>query len=272
MPRFSANLSYLFKEVPFVERFGAAAAAGFEAIEFHFPYEYAPALLAERIAAAGVEVVLFNLPPGSWAAGERGIACHPGRESEFRDGVGRAIEYARALGCKRVNALAGIAPEAVSEDRLRRTFIDNLAFAARALEREGIALVTEPINMRSMPGFYLNRSGQALDLIREVDEMNQAGEKNVKIQYDFFHMQIMEGDLAHTIETLLPHIGHVQFADAPGRHEPGTGEINFAFLFDHLDRIGYDGWVGAEYAPSTNTRESLGWFDRAKRDTRAAPR
>jgi len=270
MPRFSANLSYLFTEVPFVERFAAAASAGFEAVEFHFPYEYAIDELAERIAAAGVEVVLFNLPPGNWAASERGIACHPGRESEFRDGLGRAIDFARALGCKRVNALAGIAPPGASEDRLRRTFIDNLAFAARALEREGIALVIEPINTRSMPGFYLNRSQQALEIIREVNETS--GETNVKIQYDLFHMQIMEGDLAHTLETLLPHIGHVQFADAPGRHEPGTGEINFPFLFGHLDRIGYDGWVGAEYAPLTSTRESLAWLDRARRDTRASSR
>lgn len=254
MPRFAANISYLFTDVPIPERFALAGAAGFKAVEFHFPYELDATLLSGRARGAGVEVVLFNLHPGDWKAGERGIACIPGREAEFRASLARSIEYARALGCPRLNCLAGIAPAGVAPAQLHDTLVANLRFAARELEHAGLTLLIEPINTRAMPGFFLNTSRQALAIMDEV------GAPNLKLQYDIFHMQVMEGDIAMTLQRELSRIGHVQFADVPGRNEPGTGEINFAFLFDWLDRIGYAGWVGAEYAPATGTLASLGWF------------
>src|SRR6266545_7073177 len=249
MPRFAANTSFLFTEAPFLERFEAARRSGFGAVEFHFPYASSPAEVAAAAKGAGAQVVLFNLPAGHWEQGERGIACHPDRVVEFRDGVARAIEYARALECPRVNCLAGIAPGDADPDRVSATFVDNLRHAADALAGEGVELVIEPLNTRSIPDFYLDTTAQALDIIREV------GSANLKIQYDIFHMQIMEGDLAKTIESALPHIGHIQFADVPDRHEPGTGEVNFEFLFDWIDRIGYGGWIGAEYLPARRTSD-----------------
>jgi hydroxypyruvate isomerase len=256
MPKFAANLNFLFTEVEFLQRFAAARAAGFRAVEFPFPYPYAAADLEAAARAAGVEVVLFNLPPGNWEQGERGIACHPGRTEEFRAGVASAIGYARALKCPRVNCLAGIAPGDADPERVRATFVENLRYAAAAFAREGVALVIEPINPRTIPGFHLNTSRQALEVMRAV------GSDNLKLQYDLFHMQIVEGDLAKTIETNLAAIGHVQFADVPDRHEPGTGEVNFDFLFGWLDRVGYRGWVSAEYVPARGTAASLGWFKR----------
>ncbi|WP_374340778.1 hydroxypyruvate isomerase [Methyloversatilis sp.] len=256
MPRFCANLSLLFSEHPFVERWSAAARAGFRGVECHFPYAEPVAVLAEALRHNGLEQVLFNLPPGDWAAGERGIACLPDRVDEFEDGVGRAIDYARALGCRRINCLAGIAPADAERGELLAVMERNLSFAARALAPENIELLVEPINTRDMPGFLLNRSADTLALIERV------GEANVKLQYDVYHMQIMEGDLARTLQRELPRIGHVQIADNPGRHEPGSGEINYPFLFDWLDRIGYTGWVSAEYIPAGETAAGLGWMPR----------
>jgi hydroxypyruvate isomerase len=259
MPKFAANISFLFTELDFLQRFAAARKAGFGAVEFHFPYPYEHAALAAAVKEAGVEVVLFNLPPGNWEKGERGIACHPDRIAEFRDGVAQAVAYARTLKCPRVNCLAGLAPKDADPEELRATFVENLRYAAAAFARDGVTLVMEPINPRTIPGFYLNTMRQALETIRAV------GADNLKIQYDIFHMQIVEGDLAKTIESNLAHIGHIQFADVPDRHEPGTGEVNFDFLFDWIDRVGYAGWVSAEYVPANGTVASLGWLKRHSR-------
>ena len=254
MPKFCANLTMLYNEVDFLDRFEAAAKSGFKGVEYLFPYAYPAAQLRERLDRHRLVQVLHNLPAGDWAKGERGIACHPDRVGEFQDGVGKAIEYAAALGCKQVNCLAGIAPQGVAEEKLRSTFIANLRFAASKLAAAGIRLVMEPINTRDMPGFYLNRTKQAVALIEEV------GSPNLFIQYDIYHMQIMEGDLARTMQKYLDRISHIQLADNPGRHEPGTGEINYPFLFDWIDRIGYQGWIGCEYKPKTTTVDGLGWL------------
>ena len=253
MPRIAANLSMLFNEVPFLDRFEAAAKAGFTAVEFLFPYDHKAADLRSRLDGNVLRLVLHNLPPGDWANGERGIGCHPDRVGEFRDGVGRAIEYATALGAPQLNCLAGIAPKDVSADKLRATFVANLRFAAEKLKAAGIKLLIEPINFFDIPGFYLNRTQQALDLIAEV------GSDNLYLQYDIYHAQRMEGELADTIKANLGKIAHMQLADNPGRNEPGTGEINYRFLFGWLDAIGYQGWIGCEYKPKTTTEAGLGW-------------
>ena len=250
--RFSANLSFLFIERDCLDRFAAAAQAGFTGVEFHFPYAFEKAALAEAALASGVEVVLFNLPAGDWAGGERGIACQPTRKAEFQDGVGLAIEYAEALGCTRLNCLAGI-PEG-PQDKALETLIDNLRFAAAVTQRSGIRLLLEPLNTHDTPGFLISRSAQALEIIDAV------GSKNLFLQYDIYHAQRMEGDLTRTLETLLPRIGHIQLADNPGRHEPGTGEINFPFLLRRLDELGYAGWIGCEYQPSGRREDSFGWL------------
>jgi hydroxypyruvate isomerase len=256
MPKFAANLSTLFTEFPLPERFAAAAKTGFKGVEVQFPYGMAKEEVAERLRANGQTLVLFNLPPGNFEAGERGIACLPGRIQEFQDGVGIAIEYARAAGCKTLNCLAGIVPQSVSRDAARRTFVENLKFAASKLKEEGILLVTEAINSYDVPGFFLNWSTQAMALF------DDAGADNLKLQYDIYHMQRMEGELASTIARLLPRIGHIQLADNPGRHEPGTGEINFPWLLAFIDRIGYAGWIGCEYMPLAGTAAGLGWLDK----------
>ncbi len=253
MPRFCANLTMLFNEVPFMERFAAAAAAGFRGVEYLFPYEYDKTALAGALQQHQLTQVLHNMPPGNWAAGERGIGCHPQRTAEFREGVDRAIEYATALGCRQVNCLAGIRPAHLDPTDARETFISNLQYAAPKLEAAGIRLLIEPINTRDIPGFFLNYTKQAADIIKAV------GSDNLFIQYDIYHAQIMEGDLARTIEAHLPQIAHMQLADNPGRHEPGSGEINYPFLFGHLDRIGYPGWIGCEYRPAAATGAGLGW-------------
>jgi hydroxypyruvate isomerase len=257
MPKFAANLTMLFDEVDFRDRFALAAQAGFAGVEYLFPYAYSKEALVERLRANNLNQVLHNLPAGDWAKGERGIACLPGRESEFRDGVGKAIDYARALQCPMVNCLAGIRPEALSVREARSTLLANLRHAASELGKAGIRLLIEPINTRDIPGFFLTHTRQALDLIGEV------GSDNLLVQYDIYHMQIMEGDLARTMETHLARIGHIQIADNPGRNEPGTGEINYPFLFDWIDRIGYRGWIGCEYRPATTTNAGLGWLKRA---------
>lgn len=255
MPKFAANLSMLFTEEDFLDRFQAAASAGFRGVEYLFPYDYPAADIKKRLDEHNLTQVLHNLPAGDWDAGERGIACHPDRVEEFRAGVDKAIEYATALGCKQVNCLAGIKPQDVSEELAHKTFVENLRFAAEKLQAAGILLLVEAINTRDIPGFFLNRTDQALAVLKEV------GSENLKLQYDIYHMQIMEGDLARTIEANLSNISHVQLADNPGRHEPGTGEINYPFLFTHLERQGYQGWIGCEYKPATKTLEGLGWLD-----------
>ena len=253
MPRLAANLTMLFNEVDFPDRFEAASRAGFEGVEYLFPYAYDKDMLAEKLHGNGLTQALHNLPAGDWDAGERGIGCLPDRVGEFQDGVGAAIEYASALGCTQINCLAGVPPEGADDDTLRETLDGNLSFAASKLKDAGIALLVEPINTRDIPGFYLTRTAQALSVIDEV------GSDNLWLQYDVYHMQIMEGDLVPTIEAHLSAIRHVQIADNPGRNEPGTGEINYDFVLAELDRLGYAGWVGCEYKPLTTTEEGLGW-------------
>ena len=254
MPQFCANLTLLFNEHEFLDRFGAAAGAGFRGVEYLFPYPYPKDQLAERLARYRLTQVLHNLPAGDWAKGERGIACLPDRVGEFQEGVGRAIDYARALGCTRVNCLVGIAPKDAAPEKVRETLVANLHFAAARLKAAGIALLIEPCNTRDIPGFYLNRTEQAVDIIGEV------GSDNLFLQYDIYHMQVMEGDLAPTIERQLARIAHMQLADHPGRHEPGSGEINYPFLFRFIDGLGYKGWIGCEYRPKATTAEGLGWL------------
>jgi hydroxypyruvate isomerase len=251
--QFAANLSFLFAEHEFLERFGAAARAGFKGVEFHFPYAHDKAVLAEVVLTSGVEVALFNLPAGDWAAGERGIACQPARKAEFQDGVGRAVEYAEALGCTRLNCLAGI--PAGDRDRALETLVDNLKFAAAVAQRAGIRLLMEPLNTRDTPGFLIATTAQAMQVIDAV------GSKNLQLQYDVYHAQAMEGDLANTLARHFDRIGHIQIADNPGRHEPGTGEINFPFLFRRLEELGYAGWIGCEYKPRGATEDSFGWLE-----------
>lgn len=254
MPKFSANLSMLFQEHGFLDRFDAAARAGFKGVEYLGPYDHTPDEVAARLKKNGLTQVLFNLPSGDWAGGERGIAVLPDRVEEFRANVDTAITYAKALGCGQVNCLAGIAPAGIERGRLEDTFVDNLKFAAEKLEKAGVKLLVEMINTRDIPGFFLTNTRQALGLLERV------GSKNLHIQYDIYHMQIMEGDLARTIEENLGRIAHIQLADNPGRHEPGTGEINYPFLYEFIDRIGYAGWIGAEYKPKAGTEAGLGWF------------
>ena len=258
MPRFAANLSMLFTEVPFLERFERAAQAGFKAVEFLFPYAYAPAEIRQRLDAHNLTPVLHNLPPGDWDAGERGVACHPDRVEEFRTGVATGIAYAKTLGVEQLHCMAGIAPADVSTETLRQTYIDNLVFAARALHDNGLRLLIEPINTQDIPGYFLNRTEQAITVLEEVTRRGQVD--NAFLQYDIYHAQRTEGELAATLSRHLPRIGHIQLADNPGRHEPGTGEINYPFLFAHLDRLGYSGWIGCEYRPSHSTETSLGWL------------
>jgi hydroxypyruvate isomerase len=253
MIRFSANLTMLFSDVDFLDRFERAAKAGFKAVEYMFPYPYKKQDLAERLTKHGLQQVLFNLPAGNWEGGDRGIACLPGREGEFQEGVGRAIDYAKALGCSLVNCLVGKAPAGAPE-KTRRTLIDNLRFAASALEKEKIRFLVEPLNLRDMPGFYLSGTSQALKLIEE------ANHPNLWLQYDIYHMQVTEGNLMATIQANFNRIAHIQIADNPGRNEPGTGEINFPNIFRFLDKMGYAGWIGCEYKPLAKTEEGLGWM------------
>jgi len=253
MPRFSANISMLFREVEFTGRFQAAARAGFKAVEIQFPYLWSKRRLGEAARRAGVEVVLINIPAGDAEKGDRGIACLPDRIADFRDGVARAIEYAESLGCRQMNCLAGVAPPGVAGTKLRETFVSNLRYAAGELARHGMTLLTEPVSTQAVPGFYLNTSAQALAY------MDDAGAENLKLQYDIYHMHIMGDDLAASLSANVHRIGHMQIADVPGRHEPGTGDIDFPRLFDLIDRLGYRGWIGAEYVPADRTEDGLAW-------------
>jgi hydroxypyruvate isomerase len=255
MPKFAANLSFLFAELPFSQRFARAAAAGFKGVEYLFPYEHAPHDIAEWLRDNDLEQVLFNLPAGDWAAGERGLACLPQRHGEFAESVERALEYAVILDCQRVHCMAGLAPKGFSEVELEENYIANLRYAADRLATVGVTVMIEPINSRiDMPGYWLDDVGRGFRLLEAIDR------PNVKLQYDIYHAQIIAGDLARTLEANVGRIGHVQIADNPGRHEPGTGEINYPFLFGLLDRLGYSGWVGCEYKPLTTTQASLDWL------------
>lgn len=253
MTKLAANLTMLFNEVDFLDRFEAAAANGFRGVEFLFPYAYEPAQIAERLKANGLELVLHNLPAGNWDSGERGIACHPTRVAEFREGVDLALRYAAALGVKQLNCLAGIVPAGVTQAQAHGTFVSNLTYAARQLQAAGVRLLIEPINTFDIPDFFLSGTRQALDIIAET------GSDNLFVQYDIYHMQRMEGELANTIKANLPKIAHIQLADNPGRFEPGTGEINYHTLFRLLDELAYPGWIGCEYKPRNGTIEGLGW-------------
>ena len=254
MPRFAANLSMLFTELPFLERFGAARAAGFDAVECQFPYIASVEDIATALRQHQLPMVLFNLPAGNWEAGSRGLGCLPDRVDDFRAGVAQAIHYALALGCPRLNCLAGIKPGTISDAEARATLVDNLRYAAGELNKAGLQLLIEPINTFDIPGFFLSRTDQALAVLDDV------GADNLFVQYDVYHAQRMEGELGNTLRTHLARIGHIQIADNPGRNEPGTGEINFDWLLPFLDRIGYAGHVGAEYKPANGTVAGLAWL------------
>ena len=254
MPRFAANLSMMFTEVPFLDRFARARAAGFGAVEFLFPYDHPAAEIRARLDGEGLSLVLFNAPPGDWNGGERGTASLPGRESEFRDGIARALDYAGALGCPRLHVMAGNAPAGLSRDALAARYAANLDWAAGQLTPAGIKAVIEPINARDMPAFFLRTTAQAVAVIEAV------GPDRLGLQFDLYHTQITEGDLTKRAEALLPLIAHMQVADVPGRNEPGTGEVHWPFVFDRLDAIGYRGWIGCEYRPAGITEDGLSWF------------
>jgi len=256
MPRFSANISMLFTEDAFLNRFALARVGGFKAVEFLFPYGFDKEEIKSHLDTYALKLVLHNLPAGDWDAGERGIACHPDRVAEFRAGVDQAIDYATFLNVGQVNCLAGRAPEGVDAKVLRDTFVSNLSYAAEQLKKAKLKLLIEPINTYDIPGFYLSRTQQAIDIMDEV------GADNLFLQYDIYHAQRMEGELANTIQKHLLRIGHIQLADNPGRNEPGTGEINYDFLLGFLDRIGYQGWIGCEYKPLKNTAAGLHWKEK----------
>jgi hydroxypyruvate isomerase len=254
MPQFAANLTMLFNEVPFLERFERASSSGFRAVEFLFPYAFSAEDIKQKLTQHNLKLVLHNLPAGDWDAGERGIACLPDRVAEFQDGVAKAIEYAKALDVQQLNCLAGKIPVGADAELLKKTFISNLRYAAAELKNANIKLLIEPINTFDIPGFYLSKTQQALDILNEV------GSDNLFIQYDIYHAQRMEGELCKTIESNLSKFAHIQLADNPGRNEPGTGEINYPHLFQFIDSIGYQGWIGCEYKPASNTEAGLGWF------------
>jgi 2-dehydrotetronate isomerase len=256
MPRFAANLSMMFQEVPFLERFAAAAAAGFRGVEFLFPYAHPAQVVAAALRAAKLECVLFNLPPGNWDAGERGLASLPGREAEFRAGIATALDYARALGTPRLHVMAGLLPAGADRAARRRTYVENLRHASAELARAGIVALIEPINTRDIPGYFLNTQAEA-HAIRE-----ETGAANLRVQMDLYHAQIVEGDLAMKMRRWLPHVGHVQIAGVPERHEPDRGEVNYEYLLRLLDELGYEGWVGCEYRPAARTEDGLGWLKR----------
>lgn len=254
MPKFAANLSFLFADVPFPERFGRAARAGFTGVEYLFPYDYPANEVAAWLREDDLEQVLFNLSPGDWAAGERGLACLPHRQGAFAESVEQALNYAMVLDCPRLHCMAGLRPASVEEAELEDIYVANLRHAADRLATIGATVLIEPINSRiDMPAYWLDDVAKGFRLLDRVDR------SNVKLQYDIYHAQIIAGDLARTLEANIDRIGHIQVADNPGRHEPGTGEINFPFLFAWLDRLGYTGWVGCEYKPLGHTEAGLGW-------------
>ena len=257
MPRFAANLSMLYPEHDFLDRFAAAARDGFEAVEYLFPYAYEPAVLAQRLADHRLRQVLFNAPPGNWDAGERGIACLPGREDEFRRGFEQALHYAQALDCPRVHVMAGLVPAGAEPARAQATYESNLAWAARQASSVGRDVLIEPINTRDIPGFFLNRQDEAHRVVLAI------GAANLKVQMDLYHCQIVEGDLSVKLRQCLPtgRVGHLQIAGVPERHEPDVGELNYPYLFALLDELGWEGPIGCEYRPRAGTSAGLGWFE-----------
>ncbi len=255
MPKFAANLSMMFNEVPFPERFAAAANAGFKGVEFLFPYDYTPAEVAGWLKENKLENALFNLPPGDFAGGERGIASLPGREQEFRDGVAKAIDYALALGTPKVHCMAGLFPAGADRGKHRAVYVENVRYAAQELAKHGRMLVIEPINPRDIPGYFINTQAEGHAICKEI------GLPNLKVQMDFYHCQIVEGDLTMTFKNNFAGIGHVQIASVPTRNEPDQGEINYRHIFTLLDEMGYDGWVGCEYRPRGRTEDGLGWLE-----------
>lgn len=254
MPKFSANLSMMFTEVPFLDRFAAAADAGFNAVEFLFPYEHAPEIVQSKASAADVQVSLFNMPAGDWNAGERGIACIPGREGEFRAGVEKALTYARCLNTDSLHAMAGIVPQGANLTACRTTLIENLKYAAEELAKHSITLLLEAINTRDMPGFSVSTQMDSYSVCAAVNA------PNLKMQMDLYHMQVMEGDLATKLRHFAPQCGHIQIAGCPERNEPDTGEVRYEYLFHLLDELGYKGWLGCEYRPAGKTTDGLGWM------------
>lgn len=254
MPRFAANLSMLFTETPFLGRFAAAAEAGFQGVEFLFPYGFDKKDLAEALRSHGLEQALFNLPPGDWEAGERGIAALPGREAEFRESCALALDYAKALGCKRLHVMAGLCPDPAERPRYLEIYVNNLRRAAEIFAPHGVTALVESLNDRDAPGYLIPTIRDAREAVQ------RAGAPNLGLQFDFYHVQIMEGDLERRFAANLEHIRHVQIAGVPQRHEPDLGEVNYPHLFTVMDRLGYDGWVGCEYRPRTTTLEGLGWL------------
>lgn len=254
MPRFAANLSLMYAETGFLDRFAAAASCGFGAVEYQFPYAFDRRDVAAAARDAKTPVILHNTPPGDFDKGERGLGCLPGRQAEFRDLMVTAIDYARAVGCTKIHVMAGIWPDGATEEDLTKVFVQNLRVAGAEAAKVGIDILIEPLSRPSVPNYFLVKSKQAIRI------MDEAKVPNLYLQYDAFHMQVMEGNLAPTVERFLGRIGHIQIADTPGRNEPGTGEINFPFLLGHIDRIGYKGWIGAEYKPAGETKAGLAWY------------
>jgi hydroxypyruvate isomerase len=256
MPKLAANLSFLYKEVPFMDRFALAAEDGFRGVEWLFPAQYDMGRVAELLEANGLQQVLFNCPPGDWDAGERGIAILAGREAECRESFERSLEIAARLRCPRIHVLAGLVPDGVDRARLRQTYVENLRHVARRARTAGVEVLIEPINPRSMPGYFLNTQAEARAIVAEV------GEPALRVQMDLFHCQVVDGDLVANIERQMPFIGHMQIAGVPDRHEPDQGEVNFPWLLERLDTLGYAGWIGCEYHPMGETRAGLGWAKR----------
>lgn len=260
MPNLAANLSMLFTELPFLERFEAAARAGFDAVEYLFPYDYEPRVLQQLLDQHGLTQALFNAPPGDWDAGERGIACLPGREAEFEQGIGRALAYASVLGNQRIHVMAGVVPATLSAAEAQVCYVRNLRYAAHRAQEAGITLLIEPINNIDMPGYFVNYQEQGVTLIGLIDE------PNVRLQFDCYHCQMMQGDVVATFRKLLPYIDHVQIAGVPGRHEPDLGELNYRYILAAIVSAGYAGYVGCEYKPKAATVDGLGWIEQlAKR-------
>lgn len=254
MPRFAANLTMMYREHAFLDRFGAAAADGFKAVEYLFPYDHPADELAARLKGNGLTQALFNAPPGDWANGERGIASLPRREDEFRRGVETALSYAHALGNQKIHIMAGLLGSDGDRARHRDVYLKNLAYAASQAAAQDLTVVIEPINTRDMPGYFLNRQGDAQQICREV------GAPNLKVQFDLYHCQIMEGDLAAKLKQMIADIGHIQIAGVPERHEPDDGEVNYPYLLKLIDTLGYDGWIGCEYIPRGSTTSGLAWL------------
>ena len=255
MPRFAANLSMMYNEHAFLDRLAAAARDGFKAVEYLFPYDFSAESLQARLEAHGLKQALFNAPPGDWAAGERGTASLPGREDDFRRGIDIALAYARRLGNDTLHVMAGIVPSGADRAQHRAVYLRNLDYAAQTARADGITIVIEPINPRDMPGFFLTRQDDAQAICREI------GAPNLKVQFDCYHCQIVEGDLAKKLERDMAGIGHIQIAGVPDRHEPDIGEVNYPYLFERIDALGYGGWIGCEYRPKAGTSEGLGWLE-----------